>query len=269
MAPSVIRPHAPLQDVASQALQHVVRTLVVPHLQARHARQPVRRGRARARQLAHLLIAADPVPARQLLMQERARDRSTAPLVGSMVEPAARALGDLWQDDECSEVDVAIGLWRLQSAIRLMQAGAMQPNSHLDPAKAHAASTVLVAPVPGELHVLGAALDCDALWQCGWAPHFSSPSTDAALQSQLSQTWFDALDLSLSGAVRREHWLPRVAATIANARRASQNPRLVVVVSGRAFNEIHDATERVGADAKCSSALQVDAVISRELQLVH
>jgi hypothetical protein len=35
---------------------------------------------------------------------------------------------------------------------------------------------------------------------------------------------FDPLDLSLSMAMRRQHWLPRMARMTASARRASRNP---------------------------------------------
>jgi hypothetical protein len=85
----------------------------------------------------------------------------------------------------------------------------------------------------------------------------------------VDDTWFDALDLSLSVAFRREHWLPRVTATIAKVRAASRNPGLVVIVGGRAFTEMSGAAALVGADAGSASAWHVDEVILRELAAAH
>jgi hypothetical protein len=113
---------------------------------------------------------------------------------------------------------------------------------------------VLVAPQPGENHLLGAALDAEMLWQAGWDMHARFPESDAALQALLAETWFDALDLSLSTAFRREHWLPRITRTIAQARRASRNPALVVVVGGRLFGEERTAGQHVGANLCSASA---------------
>jgi hypothetical protein len=69
------------------------------------------------------------------------------------------------------------------------------------------------------------------------------------------------LDLSLSAAFRREHWLPRLTKTIDAARHASRNPTLVVVVGGRVFAEHVALGAQVGADAASTTALHVDQSI--------
>jgi len=81
----------------------------------------------------------------------------------------------------------------------------------------------------------------------------------------LSDSWFDALDLSLSPSFRRDGWLPRVTQTIALARHASRNPAVVVVVGGRIFTEDSSAATRVGADATSTTALETETVIQRQL----
>jgi hypothetical protein len=172
-------------------------------------------------------------------------------LYATLFEPAARHLGDLFCDDLCSEGSVTLGLNQLQTAIRLQSAGRPPLTGGVLPA----APVVLVAPEPGELHGLCTMLDSEMLWNAGWAPRCEYPARDEALQELLATTWFDALDLSLSAAFHREHWLPRVAITIARARRASRNPTLAIVVSGRIFAEQTDACERVGADRAIVTAL--------------
>jgi hypothetical protein len=245
-------------------LQDVIRSAVIPQLLSAYQPLPMRHGHARIAQLAELLIGAEAQPAIDLLMRLRAHVASTGALVSSMVEPAARALGDLWLDDACSEFDVSIGLSRLQTALRQMGHAVSPLYAGNAPPPA-----VLVVPEPGERHLLGAALDSDVLWSAGWAPQSEFPASDAALQDLVDDHWFDALDLSLSTAMRREHWLPRVAQTIAKARRASRNPGLVIIVGGRVFAELDDARAAVGADAGSRSAQHIEALILRGLALAH
>ena len=93
----------------------------------------------------------------------------------------------------------------------------------------------------------------------------NSRATTLALDTLLANTWFDALDLSLSTAFGRDGWLPRMRATVAHARAASRNPALVVVVGGRVFGAASDAGQQVGADGCYSSALQVASLIGQSL----
>jgi hypothetical protein len=124
---------------------------------------------------------------------------------------------------------------------------------------------VLIVPEPGELHRLGAALDSLVLGSAGWDTQCDYPVDDRALQDLLAATWFDALDLSLSIALRREHWLPRLTETITRARVASQNPSLVVVVGGRVFLETARSGSDVGADAVSTTSATVARSIMKTL----
>jgi hypothetical protein len=256
--------NAPLRGEAGALLKNVIVNAVLPELAARHAQTP-RSGPwpidARARALAELLIGPDGSAALELLRSLRDENGSIRHLYESLVEPAARALGNLWSEDLCTEFDVTIGLGQLQRALRILnedEVPAMTQGGILVPA-------VLIVPEPGEAHVINSVLDSDALWQAGWDPLSEFPDSDEALQDLMAGTWFDALDLSLSGAFRREHWLPRVAKTIALARHASQNPALVVVVGGRIFAEDKTASSQVGADAASTSAVRAEQIILEEL----
>jgi hypothetical protein len=214
---------------------------------------------ARCRDLADSLVAGalDIVPA--WLVPLRGEGNSLGHLAANLFEPVARRLGDLWADDICSEFDVTFALCRLQSLVRLLSAPcATHPAGAVKP-------RILIAPEPGELHRLGATLDRMILESTGWTPVSAYPDDDATLDEILSRGWFDVLDLSLSMAFRREQDLPRLARTIAEARRASRNPSMVVVVSGRIFAEQSGAAQRVGADAAHVSARGVNRTILRTL----
>ncbi|WP_158746543.1 BLUF domain-containing protein [Acidisphaera sp. L21] len=213
----------------------------------------------RVRELVDLLIAPDQTAAVELIREMRDINAPAMPIYATLFEPAARRLGDLWSEDFCSEFDVTMALSRLQTAARLVSTGRCsempwRPNS-----------AVLVVPEPGELHQLGAALDSDVLRNAGWSPHSEFPTSDQALQDLVSGVWFDALDLSLSSAFRRDNRLSQLTETIVSARRASLNPALVVIVGGRVFVEDKAAGGMVGADLASKTSTDIGRLLSKIL----
>ena len=254
----------PLQQQAASILKNVFLNAVIPMLGVADASRLTAPSRAaqhpRAAELAELLVSADGQAARDLFAEIQKGAGAIGPLAAALLEPAARSLGNLWEEDLCSEFDVTLGLCRLQSAVRLLSAGAAIPESGRTPRP-----VVLIAPEPGELHRLGAALDSAVLARAGWAPQSAFPEHDNALSDLVSATWFDVLDLSLSPAFRREQELPRLTKTIAEARRASRNPGLVVVVGGRIFLEEASAGAEVGADNASATAQNVNRTILRTI----
>jgi len=130
---------------------------------------------------------------------------------------------------------------------------------------------VLVAPLPGEPHMLGAAMASALFWQAGWDTRCEFPATDESLNLLVAGSWFDALDLSLSSAFLRTHWLPRMAQTIAQVRLASRNPALLVLVDGRVFGESAGAGAgaRVGADLCCAPAQRLESLPSLAPQMLR
>ena len=214
----------------------------------------------RAAELAELLIASDQTASLDLIRELRGRDGDVGQIFAPLLEPAARRLGDLWDEDTCTEFDVTLGLCRLQTAVRLL--GADAPRRILRAAE----PSVLIAPVPGELHQLVAGLDSESLWSAGWSPKLDFMSDDRALADALSSNWIDILDLSLSAAFRRVESLPGLARTIAQARRASRNPALVVVVGGRAFVENRMAGMDVGADQASRTSSDIERLMLQSMK---
>jgi methanogenic corrinoid protein MtbC1 len=249
-----------LKQTGAAVLERVFLSSVVPTLLERQRCPPQQTEicpvHGQAGELASLLIAADQTAARVLIAQLRAHEETVWPLYATLFEPVARILGDRWSNDDCSEFDVTLGLSRLQTAVR--QLCLDEPSCAAGLAYE---PVVLIAPEPGELHGLGAALDSEMLWHAGWNPHCEYPDNDKALQDLLAATWFDALDLSLSVAFRREAELSRLATTIAHARRASCNPALAVIVGGRIFVDQNNVTLKVGADYGCTTALHIERAV--------
>jgi len=254
--------NGPLKGPAGALLKDIIVTAVLPELVARRAvveRTSLRPIDQRARALADLLVGADNSAALELLRTLQDSDGAIRHLYETLLEPTARRLGDLWGEDLCSELDVSLGLGHLQRAIRVLNEEVLQPTIP----KGVYLPAVLIVPEPGEVHMLNSVLDSDALQNAGWDPLMEFPASDEALQDLMADSWFDALDLSLSPSFRREAWLPKVTKTIALARHASRNPALVVVVGGRIFAEDAQAGAQVGADAFTPTALATGKVIEK------
>lgn len=239
---------------------------VIPHLLVKHVAAATRvraaqdPAEARADELARLLIAPNLADAFDLIDRSLARAASPAALFTGLFEPTARKLGDLWSEDSCSEFEVAIGLCHLQTAMRRISFDLLSaPLTRSQP------RTVLVISQPGEPHSFCAALHSELLRQAGWNTVSEFPDTDKALCDLVANGWFDAVNLSLSPALRREHWLPRVAETIRKIRKVSRNPALAIVASGRVFAERADACALVGADAATVSSVQIERCLMRSL----
>jgi methanogenic corrinoid protein MtbC1 len=250
----------PLRQSTAAILKSVILANVIPELAVKRgiSAEQIRIWQAsnRTAELADLLIGSDHDAAIELLKEMHDADDTILSLYATLFEPAARRLGDLWSEDLCSELDVTLALARLQAARCHLTMKAKPLVASFSPKP-----VVLIAPEPGELHQLGAALDSDVMWNAGWSPHRDYPADLQALQDLLSVTWFDVLDLSLSAAFRRDHRLPGLARTIADARHASLNPTLLVVVGGRIFAEDDTAISQVGADVATRTAVDVDQSI--------
>lgn len=246
-----------------QSLQALVDDVIVPELLARHAVLPLALPVAdpRAIELAQLLLTADPRQAFAMVDKLRAEGRTITQLCAGLFEPAARALGDLWQSDDCSELDVTLGLGQMQVALRRASAERSAVDTPVQPLSVPCA--VLVAPSPREPHLLGSVIASEMFWRAGWDVSCEFPDTDAALSQVVHERWFDVLDLSLSPAFTREHSLPAMAASIRAAREGSLNPALVVTVDGRIFHDRPQASTEVGADAGSASALDLVSAATR------
>jgi hypothetical protein len=250
-----------LSHETARILKSVIQRKVIPILLNSHglpaAEAEQMKASPRASELAELLVATDQAASLALIQELRSGHGNDKPLFAPVFEPAARSLGDLWADDLVTEFEVTLGLCRLQSAVRLLGAGTRRADLRGEQPK------VMIAPVPGELHQLVAALDSEWLMSEGWTPQSEFPEDDRALTDLLSTTWVDILDLSLSAAFRREESLPRLTRTIALARRASLNPNVVVLVGGRAFFEDQSVGLGVGADLASCTSFNVDRLMAR------
>ena len=163
-------------------------------------------------------------------------------ILSLLIEPAARALGDAWLDDQCSELDLTIGLSMLQlagHAVRYIPTAKAIRNSHY---------RILLATAPGEKHMLGTTLLADQFLAGGWQVEMAFPDSEEALANQMNAQHPDAVDIGLSDAMPRDHAIDRLRSTVAHSRQIVSEHPTVVSVGGRLFAEAAASALSVGAD---------------------
>jgi methanogenic corrinoid protein MtbC1 len=161
-----------------------------------------------------------------------------------LLMPAARRLGDYWDEDNISFTDVTMGLGRLQQVVRTL--GWKQPqNAGPD----HASPSALFVPASSEQHTFGLFIIEDFFRRAGWRTWIETSGLDDDATGMVRSHWFDLLGLSASSDAHTD----RLTATIAAIRKASRNPGLFILVGGRLFIERPELVAIVGADATAPS----------------
>ena len=159
-----------------------------------------------------------------------------------LLAPAARRLGEYWDEDIIPFADVTIGLGRLQQVVRAL--GCSAPNGD-----ARRSPSVLFAPAPGEQHTFGLFLVEDTFRRSGWRTWLETSRRRQDLIDTAHANWFDVFGLGAS----REAKAADIAELISIVRFSSCNRDLLVLVGGRLFIEHPELVAEVGADATAAA----------------
>lgn len=165
----------------------------------------------------------------------------------NLLAPAARRLGELWENDLCDFTQVTVGLWRIQQV--LYELG---PGFRNDLGEASKGYRALLVPAPGEQHTLGLFMVAEFFRRAGWEVSGEPPLTGHEITKCVRDTWFELIGLSVGCECR----VDSLSHLIRSLRQASMNRAIVVMVGGPAFIRNPGLSELVGADAVCTDARQ-------------
>jgi methylmalonyl-CoA mutase cobalamin-binding subunit len=126
---------------------------------------------------------------------------------------------------------------------------------------------VMVAQMPGDLHIVGAILKADVLRSRGWSAVSRFPATRDELLKELSESDFDGLVIATSRVSARSIDLDRLRHLIDDAREVSRNRSIIIVVGGRLFSDNPTAWREVGADGMADTPLGLPPVLKTLLVL--
>lgn len=160
------------------------------------------------------------------------------------LEKAARSLGDDWNNDSRSFIDVTIAMGRLQMALRRIVL------AHRARWKPVDSGTVLFTVPSGEAHHFGQILLEEVFRARGWATRLATPSSAGELVAELHDHRVDIACFSWS--------TDRLSPVVATAMGAieAMNPvrRPAIIAGGAAAQRASGWIARLGVDFVCDSA---------------
>jgi len=225
-------------------LARTIETEVIPRL-VQHHREPQAGGALRPSEaevdvLVRALVADSEVRIAALLEAVQARGVELGLIYTELLAPAARRLGTMWEDDTADFATVTVGLGRLQRLLR-----------HLSPAfgsevqhPPHGRRIVLTQP-DTEQHIFGLSMVAEFFRRDGWDVLGGVAGVGIDAVAWVRRDWFDTVGFSIGSELS----LPWLSRTIAEVRRASRNPSVVILVGGPLFTLNPGWAHDVGADA--------------------
>ena len=139
------------------------------------------------------LIEPDPGAALRFIEARRAEGVTRQGVYLGYVAAAARRLGEKWEEDDLSLVDVTVGTGHLYAMLRALRAERPEPR-HL-PGNRRAA---LFATVPGEDHGIGITVAADLFREAGWEIDLQTATDHDGLVGHAEATRPHIIGLSLS-----------------------------------------------------------------------
>ena len=174
-----------------------------------------------------------------------ARGVSVDAILVDLLAPAARLLGEYWEDDRVDFVDVTMALWRLQEAVH--ELAGRGSGARLAGTGGHRA---LFASMPGDQHSFGTVVIDEMFRREGWLTDRITEAETPDLLRRAAADWFDMVGLTVSCDCH----IGALGSIIGALRTVSRNPRLCVMVGGRVFAADPALAEQVGADGTAGDA---------------
>ena len=173
-----------------------------------------------------------------------------------LLAPAARYLGELWEDDLCDFTDVTIGLGRLQKMLRDL-------NTEVEATRNPTANglSILLVPTPGEQHTFGLAMVAELFRKQGWEVVGGPYELADSPQVLTGHRAFDVVGFSLATSVN----LNNLKKTIAEVRKASKNKGVCIMVGGPLCTLHPEYGSDIGADLVASDAQQAPSLVRLHL----
>ncbi|WP_376097132.1 B12-binding domain-containing protein [Roseomonas sp. CCTCC AB2023176] len=209
--------------------------------------------------LATALLADDGPAAEEAVEAVRGRGATLEHVALDLMAPAARRLGTMWVEDDCSYTDVTLGIWRLQRILR-----GLSPlfESRADQVRG-GTRRALITVMPGENHSFGTDIVAGFLRLAGWEVSNEPSGTSAELAKRVRHDPARIIGLSC-GCIED---LEPLATLVSAVRRAAAQP-VGVMVGGQVFAKAPRRALRLGADAVAHDARHAVRQAERLLQLL-
>ncbi|MEO1729656.1 MAG: cobalamin B12-binding domain-containing protein [Pseudomonadota bacterium] len=156
-----------------------------------------------------------------------------------LLAPAARHLGEMWEQDECDFVDVTMGLWRLQEVMREISL-----RSPPEPAPLRGLRSAVFCPVPGDTHSFGAQMIEEVFARAGWQSEVLVSPERRELLDHVARSPVDLVGLTVSSKTS----VSALSSLVKSIKGVSLNPHTCVLVGGSVINQNPELVTEIGAD---------------------
>lgn len=196
--------------------------------------------------------------ARRFIQSERDAGLSLDAVFLDLLTPAARRLGQYWEEDVADFSEVTIGMSQLQNLLR-----ELSPASDLSHDLAPKDRRILLASVPGDQHTFGVFMVEEFFRRDGWDVVTCVLESSEDLQDLVASESFAVVGFSIS----RDELVEQLASDIHKIYKGSRNQAIRVLVGGRCLLETPDLVKRTGADATAADAREA-VRLANELVMV-
>jgi methanogenic corrinoid protein MtbC1 len=240
-------------DACWQSMKSALESQIIPRLIQSHRAAACNGGAWRSTQFdaaeietfAQRCALADREGAMRIVAQLQAAGVDHDAIFVDLIGPAARLLGDQWEQDRVSFADVTVALIIMHALVHEM--GYAYRGG---PQSAGRIKRVMLACAPGSQHVLGLSMVCESFHGAGWEVVLEVSPTADGLRRAAANEWFDLVGLS----VALDTQLAGVPALIAGIRAASRNPAAAVILGGPIFTVHGGIAADFGAQGICLDA---------------
>ena len=187
----------------------------------------------------------------------RVRGVSLSAVYLELLAPAARSLGEMWEQDRCGFAEVTLGLMQLRQVLHVFSReldGEISAVHDVGP-------SALLVPVPGAQHSFGVSVVVEFFRRAGWDVCDEPVGCADDLLALVRADSFDLVGLSVGS----DEFLLGLGKLIAEIRKAARNRDVRIMVGGKCFLEKPWLAAELGADATATDARQA---VSRARNLV-
>lgn len=255
----------PTLSAAKDRLSRLARAIesdVIPRLvQAHRASEALRPAAPKPNEADVQAFVADIVGDRDdavAAMVDRMRQRGlpVEMLYLDLLAPAARLLGEMWNDDECDFATVTVALGRLQCLLR-----ELSPAFGTEVAHPPNGRRALFAQPRDEQHSFGLSMVAEFFRRDGWEVVGGVGGAVDDPGARTRQEWVDVVGFSIGSELRLEWLRSRIQAV----RESSRNRHIVVLCGGPIFTLHPQWLTHVGADATALDGREAPNVADRLL----
>ena len=178
-----------------------------------------------------------------------------------LIGPAARFLGEQWEDDRVDFLEVTLGLVSMHELTHRLGYEYQAGPQTLGPTY-----RIMLSCVPGSMHLLGPVIVSSFFRAEGWQVVLEVSPTESELSHAVANEWFDVVGVSVSTSDQ----LTKLKQLVKVLKKSSRNPSLSVLAGGPIFLDASLSADKFGLDSICTDpqeAVQIAGGFARARSL--